>query len=270
VSGPPDREAAPAGPGGPEARRRPALLVELLVLTVCFAAFTFLHAATGQAAGTAAANARRVQSVEQALHVDVTLAANTWLAAHPLLTTASVYLYRSYYLVVVGVLVWVVVRHPQAYRRVRRTLVAMFVLVLPVYWAFPLSPPRFALAGTVDLVAEHDPLGSHGPDAGHQGQTAMPSMHVALSAWCAWAVWSTLRATHPRLALLAWLFPLAMTAVVFGTANHYALDVAGSAVLLVASIAAADLWGRPVGRRPDVSAAASPTPAPHPGTLPRP
>jgi hypothetical protein len=72
----------------------------------------------------------------------------------------------------------------------------------------------------------------------------MPSVHVALSAWCAYAVWSALRTSHARLALLAWLFPLAMTAVVFATANHYVLDVVGSAVLLIASIAAASAWGR--------------------------
>jgi hypothetical protein len=35
----------------------------------------------------------------------------------------------------------VFVRHAEVYRKVRRTMVAMMVLVLPVYWAVPTSPP---------------------------------------------------------------------------------------------------------------------------------
>jgi hypothetical protein len=145
----------------------------------------------------------------------------------------------------------------------------MFFLVLPVYWGYPLSPPRFALPGVVDLVAAHDPLGSSG---GHGANTlsAMPSMHVAVSAWCAWAVWSTLRTSHPRLALLPWLFPVAMTAVVLTTGNHYVLDVVGSAVLLVASVAAARLWGQRVDRRLDLIAAGAATPPRRPALPPRP
>jgi hypothetical protein len=61
--------------------------------------------------------------------------------------------------------------------------------------------------------------------------------------WCAYAVWSALRGTHPRLALLPWLYPLVMAAVVIATGNHYVLDIAGSAVLLIAAVAVASLSG---------------------------
>jgi len=77
----------------------------------------------------------------------------------------------------------------------------------------------------------------------------MPSLHVGLSLWCAYAAWSVLRAGHPRLALLPWMFPLLMAADVLATGNHYVLDVAGSIVLLAASIAAASMWGRLAGHR---------------------
>ena len=77
----------------------------------------------------------------------------------------------------------------------------------------------------------------------------MPSLHVGLSLWCAYAVWSALRAGHPRLALLSWMFPLLMAADVVATGNHYVLDVAGSIVLLAAFIAAASTWGRFAGHR---------------------
>jgi hypothetical protein len=70
----------------------------------------------------------------------------------------------------------------------------------------------------------------------------MPSMHVGWSLWSVYAVWSALRAAHPRAALLSWVFPLVMTAVVLTTGNHYVLDVVGSGVLLVVSIGAVSIW----------------------------
>lgn len=121
----------------------------------------------------------------------------------------------------------------------------MTALVLPIWWVLPMSPPRFALDGIVDIIGENDLLGSTASTTLDNGQnhfSAMPSMHVALAAWCAYAVWSALRGSHPRAALLAWLFPLLMVAVVIVTGNHYVLDVAGSAVLLAVAVAAARAW----------------------------
>ncbi len=216
------------------------MLAEAVLLLLVFVVFTRLHAATGHDLSAAGIHARTLQTIERALGLDIELALNGWLAGQPVLITVAVLVYRSYYLAIVGVLVWVYVRHAEVYLVVRRTLVAMLVLILPVYWAMPMSPPRFSLPGVVDIVAEHDLVDR----PASSGYTAMPSNHVALSAWCAYAVWLALRPAHPRLALLAWLFPLLMTAVVFTTGNHYVLDVVGSAALLGASIGVATLWGR--------------------------
>jgi hypothetical protein len=238
VSRPPIREAP---------RTRPRVLVEVLILLSCIAVFTYLHAAVGEDVAAATANARTVQSLEEGLHLNIELAMNQWLASRAtFVQVAAVVFYRAYYLVILGVLVWVYVRHAEVYLVVRRTLVAIFLLILPVYWALPMSPPRFAQTGVVDIVAAYSPIGSHAgpPSAAGQNLTAMPSNHVALSAWCAFAVWCALRASHPKVAWAAWLYPVAMTAVVFSTGNHYVLDVVGSAVLVAASVGAAVLWGR--------------------------
>ena len=72
----------------------------------------------------------------------------------------------------------------------------------------------------------------------------MPSLHVGWATLCAYAAWLTLRGAHPRLALLAWLFPLLMVCVVITTGNHYILDVVGSAVLIRTSIVAAVAFER--------------------------
>ncbi|MGW5744177.1 phosphatase PAP2 family protein [Amycolatopsis sp. NPDC003861] len=222
---------------------RPGVLVELTFLVLWFLLFARLDAAVGKDFAAAEANARALQALEHSAHLDIELSVNAWLAGQPVLAHLAVYLYRLYYLVVAGVLLWVFVRHAGSYRHVRRTMVAMMALVLPVYWAVPMSPPRFALPGAVDIVARYDFLAveSWTRPTHH---TAMPSMHVGWSLWCAYAVWTVLRATHPRLALLAWLFPALMVADVFATGNHYVLDVAGSVALLTVAVLAAKLWER--------------------------
>lgn len=238
----------PAQPG--RSTGRPRVLVELAVVLGAFVVFTWVHAHVARDVAAATAHALALQDLERTLGIDVALATNRWLVAQPTwVEVAAVYVYRSYYLVLLGVLVWVFVRHPEVYLRARRTLLAMMLLVLPVYWAVPMSPPRFALGGVVDVVARHDPFGDASVQREGMSYTAMPSMHVGFSAWCAYAVWLALRPSHPRAAWAAWLLPLAMTGVVLTTGNHYVLDVVGTAVLLAASIGAATLWGRAVDRR---------------------
>jgi hypothetical protein len=222
---------------------RPGALVELLFLLLWFLLFARLDAAVGKDFAAANANAPALQSAEHAMHIDIELSANAWLAGNPVLGQLAVYLYRLYYVVVAGTLLWVFVRHAEVYRKVRRTMVAMMALVLPVYWAVPMSPPRFALPGAVDIVARYDILDQESwTNPTHY--TAMPSMHVGWSLWCAYAAWSALRGTHPRLALVSWSFPLLMAADVLTTGNHYVLDIAGSVTLLAVAIVAASVWGR--------------------------
>ena len=222
---------------------RPGVLVELAFLVLWFLLFARLDAVVGTDFAAADAHAQALQAIEHLAHIDLERSVNGWLAGHPLLAHLAVYLYRLYYVVVAGVLLWVFVRHAGGYRHVRRTMVAMMALVLPVYWAVPMSPPRFALPGAVDIVARYDFL--HLESWTHPTHhTAMPSMHVGWSLWCAYAVWTALRGTHPRLALLSWSFPALMIADVFATGNHYVLDVAGSVALLALAVLAATLWGR--------------------------
>jgi hypothetical protein len=219
------------------------VLAELVFLLLWFLLFAWLDGLVGKDFAAATAHALALQSAEHAVHIDIEGSANRWLAGNAVLSQLAVYLYRLYYVVIAGTLLWVFVRHAGAYRRVRRTMVAMTALVLPVYWAVPMSPPRFALPGAVDVVARDDILTRESwTHPSHH--TAMPSMHVGWSLWCAYAVWSALRGTHPRLALLAWSFPLLMAADVLGTGNHYVLDIAGSVTLLAVAILAASLWGR--------------------------
>ncbi len=221
-------------------------MVQLAGVVAGLMLYSWLHNLAGTDVASATANARTLQSVERWLNLDVEVAANEWLAGNPVLTQAAVLYYRLYYLPLAAVLLWVLFFRAEVFPTVRRTLIVMAPLALLVFWLLPMSPPRFALPGIVDIVAAHDPFGGGSRDLtnGKNHFSAMPSLHVGWSGLCAYAAWLGARGTHPRLALLAWLFPVGMVAVVITTGNHYILDVVGSVVLLTVSIAAATVWDR--------------------------
>ena len=87
--------------------RRPRALVELVVVLGALTVFTWVHAHVARDVAAATAHALALQDVERTLGIDVALATNRWLVAQPTwVEVAAVYVYRSYYLVLLGVLVW--------------------------------------------------------------------------------------------------------------------------------------------------------------------
>lgn len=220
--------------------------VDLVVLMLGAAAFFWVAKRMGTDVAQATANAEAFQSFERAVGIDVELAANHWLDERPPLAVAAVAYYRLYYLPLAAVLLWVVLGRNDAYRRLRVTLLATAVIALLAYAAVPLSPPRFAMPGIVDVVAERDPVTGAGSGdlESRTHLTAFPSMHTGWSLVAAYLAWSVLRTSHPRLARLVWLFPVGMVLVVVTTGNHYVLDVLGSVALLAAAIGVTRLWER--------------------------
>ena len=234
--------------------KRPARTLGLLLgLAAWFVVFTRLHGLSGTDAVAATANASKLQSVERSLHLDIELPINQWLATHPAFITPSVWFYRLYYVALVVIIVGIALRHSAFWRQAVSVLVVMMALVLLIWWAVPMSPPRFALAGITDIVGNNDLFGSRASTTLNNGRnhfSAMPSMHTGFALWCAYAVWLVWRETRPIAARLAWLFPTVMVVVVIATGNHYVLDVVGSVLLLAVSVALAtsDKLGKPFNR----------------------
>lgn len=224
---------------------RPA--VELIGLAAVFALFSWLHNRAGSDVEAATRHALGLQALERALGVDIEVPANQWVAGHPWWIGASVIIYRTYYLPMVAVLLWVLLRHPIAFRKVRDVLLVMAAVALLVFWLLPMSPPRFALEGIVDIVALHDPVGGDASVDMANGQnhySAMPSLHVGWSMLTAYAAWTVLRPRFPYAAVAVWLLPLSMVGVVIGTGNHYVLDVVAAGALLAFSIGLVTWWSR--------------------------
>jgi hypothetical protein len=182
-----------------------------------------------------------ILNFERRLHIDPEHALNKLFSAHLLLALPADYIYAVlHYVVTPIVLIWLWRRHSSSYSRARTVLLVATVLGLVGFSLLPVAPPRL-LPGFIDTMAKEAHYGWWGKDAsaprGFGGDTnqyaALPSLHVG---WALWSGWQLIRHASRRFVqALGALYPIVISIVVIGTANHYLVDVfAGVAVLLAA------------------------------------
>ena len=141
----------------------------------------------------------------------------------------------AHFVVTVGALVYLFRRMAHRYPLWRNTLACTTGLALIGYALYPLMPPRLLAAGYgfVDTLEEVGGLWSFesGAVARISNQyAAMPSLHFAWSAWCAFVLLPAVRRPAARALVVA--YPLATLFAIVVTANHYWLDAAGGAATL--------------------------------------
>jgi len=191
-------------------------------------------------AGAALSNGMAILRLETSLHLDAERSLNRWLGDHLLVGKwLGDYYNIAHFAVTIAVLVWVFWRHPHRYRVLRNGLLAISLIGIVVFWAFPVAPPRMLSGlGFTDIVAVAHSVGgwSTGALASQANEyAAMPSLHVAWALWCAVAVWVVRKDRLAR--TLAVAYAVLTAVVVLATANHYLLDVvAGVATAAAASV----------------------------------
>ncbi|MDQ1397683.1 MAG: hypothetical protein QOG64_2942 [Acidimicrobiaceae bacterium] len=203
----------------------------------------------------AARNARRVIAMERAIglyhEADIQKA---FLGHHLFIEFWDIYYGTIHFVMPVVGLIWLWRRFPDRYLRWRNTLAATILFALIGFAAIPLMPPRL-LPARYHFVDTEATIGGQGildqgamKDVGNQ-YAAMPSLHIAWSAWCAFAMVPVIR--RRWLKVLTAAYPFATLFAVVVTANHYILDGAGGLVALGLGYAAAVGWERadPLGRR---------------------
>ncbi|MDP9117021.1 MAG: phosphatase PAP2 family protein [Actinomycetota bacterium] len=184
---------------------------------------------------------------------------------HPLVVQAcNLYYATMHFGVLFAFLLWAFLRHRDAYRRARATLVLLTLTCLLIQLV-PVAPPRL-LPGFIDTASQYgQSVYSLGlaPDQ----LSAMPSVHVG---WAVLVAWTVIRASTSRWRWLAVVHPLATVFVVTATANHFWLDgvvaiallvacmvlqrVARDALLEAAGHASISRWRRPVPPPESISA----------------
>ncbi|MEV8566780.1 phosphatase PAP2 family protein [Streptomyces sp. NPDC051322] len=229
-------------------RDRPRWWTELLVIAVVYTAYSSGRLLARGNTESAIDHGLSILHLEKTLHFNLERPLNRLFTDTPALGIPADFAYASlHYLVTPAILIWLFRRRPVQYRLARTWLLISTMLGLIGFTLLPTCPPRLLAPaeGFVDTMAQYSSYGWWGDDAsaprGLGGMTnqfaAMPSLHVGWALWCGVMLWRYGRTPLTR--ILAVLYPLTITFVVIGTANHYLLDaVAGAAVMGVGLVLA--------------------------------
>ena len=231
--------------------RRHAWWVEVGVVLAFYLAYASTRALAPGTKADALANASHLVSFERSVHLDPELWLNHALAPVNWLAALAGYYYLTlHFAVTVAALVLLYLRRPHLYAQARTSLVLASYSALFAFWFVPVAPPRLAETGIADVVVQHNTFGSAQAQRGGSSlenvYAAMPSLHVG------WAVWIALvvhRSFGSRWRELAWLYPLVTALVVVSTGNHYLVDAAAGAGVILAADAVTRRLAAAAGQR---------------------
>jgi hypothetical protein len=141
------------------------------------------------------------------------------------------HLYLAAQLVVVpGALIFLYRRSRPIYERLRNTILATWLISIPVYAAFPVAPPRLADMGFVDTITTQTgfAMDSKLTTSFYNELAAVPSLHVGFAVAVGIAIAAAVR--NPAVRTLALLWGPAIALAVVATGNHFVFDIAAGVV----------------------------------------
>ena len=178
-------------------------------------------------------HAHWIENLEQALHVSVEGSVQRTLdSGAPIWILNHLYLIAQF-AVVPGALIFLYLTAPSVYLSLRNTVLATWLIAVPIYALFPVAPPRLAGIGIMDTISDQTEasLNSHVATSFYNPFAAVPSLHAGF----AFAVGTALAvALRPRWAkALALLWGPAVALSVVATGNHFVFDIAAGLVVTV-------------------------------------
>jgi membrane-associated phospholipid phosphatase len=212
----------------------PAARVQLGLFLLAYLLYSAARWVTVGDIDVAKSNADWIISLEHHLGV-----ASEASVQHALEGTWALWLLNHLYLaaqliVLPGSLLFLYRRSRPLYERLRNTILATWLISIPVYAMFPVAPPRLADAGLVDTITSQTGFALNGKltTSFYNELAAVPSLHVGFAVAIGIALAAALRNRVAKAIALLW-GPVVGLAVV-ATGNHYLFDI-------VAGVAAAAL-----------------------------
>jgi len=166
----------------------------------------------------------------------------------------SIWLLNNVYLaaqlvVIPAALVFTYGRDQLVYRALRNTLLATWLIAIPIYALFPVAPPRLADVGLIDTVSQQSGVGLSGRSTMfYNPLAAVPSLHVGFATAIGIAVAAVLHRPWTKLAAAMWGPTVALAVV--ATGNHFVFDIAAGLAVTLAGVIAAAAPGYLRRRRP--------------------
>ncbi len=251
VEDPPVQEDRGVPPGRAR-RRRPRLLVELVLVPVGYLAYAAVRNARGKTTPAkthlALLDAKRLIRLEQLTGLWHEHTIQKFLLHAPsLIKSLDIFYATAHFVVTLAVLVFVYIWAPYEYPKLRTALGIATAIALVGFAVFPVMPPRLLPAdrGFVDTLHQVGGLWSFKTPVIERISdpfAAMPSLHLAWASWCTVALWRSVRNRFVR--VVAVVYPLASALTVIATANHYILDIVAGVAVTAGGLALAEVPGR--------------------------
>ncbi|WUH93869.1 phosphatase PAP2 family protein [Streptomyces sp. NBC_00433] len=228
--------------------RRPRLWFEVLLIGFSYSLYSQIRNAVPQKQAIALRHADAIWAFEHHLGLAIERSVNHGVNSVTWLIVGMNYYYATlHFIVTIGVLIWLYVRHPGRYGPARLVVFLTTWVALIGFWAYPLAPPRLMVGGNfIDTVMLHHTWGSlsRGSLAQVSNQyAAMPSMHIGWSLWCGITIVTLAKPLWAR--ILGGLYPVATLLVIVATGNHFWMDAVGGALCLAIGYTVAYLiYGR--------------------------
>ena len=220
---------------------------EIAIVGVAVYLYFFVRGLMHGQEARAFAHARWLVDLEQRLGFFWEPTIQDWALRHDWLGTAANWVYIwGHWPVIIGTLVWLLVRHREQYPVFRNAMLISGGIGLVCFLLWPMAPPRFlGDLGFVDTVTLHsNAYRVLQPPSLTNQYAAMPSLH------CGWDLLMGIAiATHASrrwIRALGIVLPFLMISATVLTANHYILDgIVGMSLATFGFFAARFLVGFP-------------------------
>lgn len=204
--------------------------VQVGIFLLAYLVYSLARYVTVGSMPDATAHAHWIVNLEKSTSTNIEGSVQTALTGTPVLWVLN-HLYLAAQLVVLpGALFLLYKKSRVAYERLRNTILATWLISIPVYALFPVAPPRLAGIGMVDTITRQTgfAMDSSLTTKFYNELAAVPSLHVGF----AFAVGIALAAatTNRWLKLLAHMWGPAIALAVVATGNHFVFDIVAGMV----------------------------------------
>jgi membrane-associated phospholipid phosphatase len=200
---------------------------------------------------TATDHARWVVDLQRSIGVNVESSVQAALNG-----TAVIWILNNLYLlaqmvVVPGTLIYLYRRNHEVYLKLRNTVLATWLIAMPIYALFPVAPPRLAGIGMLDTITSGGGvrLDSSLTTSFYNPLAAVPSLHAGFALAVGVALAASFRNRFAK--VLAWSWAPIIGLAVVATGNHFLFDIAAGLAVTVAGYVIGNAVDRKLaGRRP--------------------
>jgi PAP2 superfamily protein len=220
------------------------VMAEALIVVLFGLTYVVVREATEGSTVVAMRNAKHLQHLEHLGGVAWERAVQSAiLGTHALVELANWIYIWGHWPVIAAVAISLFSVRRDRYRLLRNALMISGLIGFFFFALFPTAPPRLADAGLVDTVTQwSDSYRTLQPPTLTNQYAAMPSLHFGWNLLVGIVLFGTTRSVLVR--GFAVVMPAAMAFAVIATANHWVLDVAAGAVVVLVGFLVARLAER--------------------------